>query len=693
MSFESNSLAFPRPPGLPAPVWPTPIPPTLKLRAVGDMLRRRGRLIALVTLALTTVAVVAVTRITPRYTAQADMMISPRQQQVVDLKAVLAGLTGETEVVESEIQVLRSRELAKGVVQRLDLDKNAEFNPALAAPGLGARIKAFLGVQGRWLDAVLPASLQGALRHDAVQPELDAASDPLSVPVDAFLRRLGVASKGHSRVISVTFDSADPVLAAKAANSAVDAYIAAQVMAKRDATIGAHKWLNERVAELREQILSDGAAVEAFRRRAGLTQGRAGALVSEQVTETGEQVIRAKAALAEAEARLSSVNSGGRLRAQGLEQAVQAARDRLQSVQTQFNQLRDKSYQGGDSDVELRALQHEADADRALYERLLTRLKETNIESGLQLPDAQVISRAEPPAEPAFPKLPVIIPIVVVASCLFAALLAVLLESMDHGFSTPDQVEQALGIPAIGVMPSLRRRFRRATAPETWVTHHPNSSFGETIRALNTSLALSSLERAPKVVMVASALPGEGKSSTVLAWARMMAGDGKRVVVVDCDLRRGRVHRACGVTREPGLSDLLTGKANLAEVIHRDSFSSAFVISTGKADQMAPDLIGSDAMRKALAALSECFDLVMLDTAPLLLASETRSLCRLADKTVLVVRWQDTTRLDVAAGLRLLLAAGANMAGCVLSMVDADRYAKYASRSPYGRQPGLYLSR
>ena len=297
-----------------------------------------------------------------------------------------------------------------------------------------------------------------------------------------------------------------------------------------------------------------------------------------------------------------------------------------------------------------------------------------------------MISRAEPPAEPAFPKLPVIIPIVIVASCLFAALLAVLLESMDHGFSTPDQVEQALGIPAIGVMPSLRRRFRRATAPETWVTRHPNSSFGETLRALNTSLALSSLDRAPKVVMVASALPGEGKSSTVLSWARMMAGDGKRVVVVDCDLRRGRLHRACGVTREPGLSDLLTGKANLAEVIHRDSFSSAFVISTGKADQMAPDLIGSDAMRKALAALSECFDLVMLDTAPLLLASETRSLCRLADKTVLVVRWQDTTRLDVAAGLRLLLAAGANMAGCVLSMVDADRYAKYASRSPYGRQ-------
>ena len=695
MAFESNSVAFPSQPGVPPPLWSAPVLPTMKLRAVGGMLRRRGRLILLVTAVLTAVAVVAVGRITPRYTAQADVMISPRQQQVVDLKAVLAGLSGESEVVESEIQVLRSRELARGVVQRLDLDKNPEFNTALAAPGLGAKIRAFVGAQARMLDHLLPRSLQGRLQHEAAVPDqvAEVAADPLSVPVDAFLRRLGVAPKGRSRVISLTFDSADPVLAARAANAAVEAYIASQVMAKRNATIGAHRWLNERVAELREQVLSDGAAVEAFRKRAGLTQGRSGTLMAEQVTETGEQVIRAKAAVAEAEARLNAASSGGRLRAQGLEQAVQVARERLRSLQDLFTQLRDQAYQGGDSNVELRALQHEADADRALYDRLLTRLKETSIESGLQLPDAQVISRAEPPVEPAFPKLAVIIPISIVASCIFAALLAVLLESLDRGFSTPDQVELALGIPAISVMPALRRRFRRNPDPETYVTQHPQSSFGETIRALNTTLALSSLDRAPKVVMVASALSGEGKSSIVLSWARMMAGDGKRVVMVDCDLRRGRLHRGCGLTRGPGVSDFLTGTATLADIVHRDSLSAACVISTGTATAMAPDLIGSEGMRKMLAALSECFDLIVLDTAPLLFASETRSLCRLADKTVLVVRWQGTTRLDVAAGLRLLLAAGASMAGCVLSMVDVDRFAKYGSQSVYGRQAGLYLSR
>ena len=687
----SNSLALIDPGIAPAPFphWPAPTP-VHKLRAFGEMLGRRRMLIGLVTLGLTAVAVLAATRITPRYTAQADVMISPRQQQVVDLKAVLAGLSGDSEVVESEIQVLRSRELARTVVQKLDLDKLPEFNPALAAPGIGARVSAAMAEPLQVIERMLPAGLMGAFRRPVVPVE--AASDPLSVSIDAYLRRLGVAPKGRSRVISVSFDSADPALAARAANAAVAAYIQAQLNAKREATNGAHTWLEARVAELRQQVLADGAAVEAFRRRAGLTQGRGGTLLAEQVTETGEQIIRAQNAVAEAEARLAAA-SGGRLRAQGLEQAVQIQRQRLQVLEVSFAKLREQAYQGSESEIELRALQHEADADRALYDRLLSRLKETSIESGLQLPDAQVISRAEPPAEPAFPKLGVIIPIVVIASILFAGLLAVMLESFDRGFSTPDQIEIVLGLAAIGIFPALRRRFRRRPDPARVVTEQPYSPFAEAIRGLHTSVMLSSAEQAPKIVMLASALPGEGKSSIAIAWARTMAAEGKRVVVVDCDLRRGRLHRACAVPRSPGLSDALTAKAPLAEVLQRDTMSQAFVIPTGESGGIAADMIGSDKMRQMLASLSECFDLIVLDSAPLLLAAESRSLCRLAEKTVLVVQWQGTTRLDVTAGLRLLLSAGANLAGCVLSMVSVDRYARYARRSAYGRQAGLYLSR
>ncbi len=683
MPLSSNSLAVIGP-GVAAPFPPSWVPPVNRLRSVGEMLGRRRALIVLVTLSLTAVAVVAAHRITPRYTAQADVMISPRQQQVVDLKAVLAGLGGDSEVVESEIQILRSRDLARSVVQRLDLDKMPEFNPTLAAPGLSAKLSRVVADQVHAAMAVLPAALRNIVDRPA--PEIEPiVADPLSIPIDAYLRHLGVAAKGRSRVISVSFDSADPVLASRAANAAVAAYIEAQLRAKREATDGAHQWLDARVLELRQQVLTDSQAVEAFRRGAGLTQGRGGNLVAEQVTETGEQIIRAQAALADAEARLNAA-SGGRFRAQGLEQSVQIARQRLTMLQSLFGKLRDQSYQGNESEIELRALQHEADADRALYDRLLTRLKETSIESGLQLPDAQVISRAEPPAEPAFPKLGVITPIVLIASLLFAGLLALLLESFDRGFSTPDQLEQSLGLAAIGVFPALRRRLR---GQQDMSRAEPMCTTAEATRGLQTSLMLSGAERSPKVVLLASALPGEGKSSIALAWARTMAGDGKRVVIVDCDLRRGRIHRACGVLREPGLSNLLSGKATVADVIQADALSHAYVIPTGAGETIAPDMIGSEPMRLLLAGLAEQFDLVVLDSAPLLIAAETRSLSRLAEKTVMVVRWQGTTRLDVTAGLRLLLAAGADVAGCVLSMVSVDRYRRYARHSSYGRHAGL----
>ncbi len=665
------------------------VPPINKLRSVGAMLSRRRMLIVLVTAGLTSMAVYAAHRITPRYTAQADIMISPRQQQVVDLKAVLAGLGGDSEVVESEIQILRSRELARTVVQKLDLDKLPEFNPSLAAPGLSAKLSRFASAQTAVLLDKLPPTIRSHIEPSEPTPAAEpVVADPLSLTIDAYLRKLGVASKGRSRVISVSFDSPDPVLTARVANAAVAAYIEAQLRAKREATDGAHQWLDERVSELRQQVLTDSQAVEAFRRAAGLTQGRSGSLVAEQVTETGEQIIRAQSALAEAEARLNAASSG-RFRAQGLEQSVSIARQRLLTLESMFNKLRNQSYQGNDSEIELRALQHEADADRALYDRLLTRLKETSIESGLQLPDAQVISRAEAPVEPAFPKLGVITPIVLIASLMFAGLLALLLESFDHGFSTPDQLEESLGLPAIGIFPALTRRLR---GRQDMGRAAPFSPTAEATRGLQTSLQLSGVDEAPKVILLASSLPGEGKSSIALAWARTMAGDGKRVVIVDCDLRRGRMHRACGILREPGLADVLTGKMALSDVVQPDALSPAYVLPVGAGERIAPDLIGSDKMRGLLAELAKEFDLVLLDSAPLLVASETRSLSRLAERTVMIIRWQGTTQLDVAAGLRLLLAAGANVAGCVLSMVSVDRYRRYVRHSAYGRHAGL-LSR
>ena len=752
----------------PPPDRPSPAAPGLKLREIAQMLMRRKRLILLTLLVLNTASILVVHSIKPRYTAEATLIIGAPHAQVVDLKGVLAGLTGESDVIESETQVLRSRRIARSVVQQLHLDQDPEFNPALRPPSVLSRLAA--GGRAWWnaawstLAARIPPSLRGFERNDAAAVDGFAGAmpagevrmhDPLAEVVDNFLRRLGIAPKGHSRVLAVSFDSGNPVLSSQVANAVADTYISDQLKAKLDATAQAHKWLNERVAELREQVISADQAVEAYRQRAGITPGKNGTLLTEQVSTLGEQVMEARVARATAEARLQAVQGAlssqhgldsvpevmgsltvqalraqestllaqaaeasrtygdqhpraaalraevgaveGRIHAEvgkvaaGLQDEVRAARAREATLSSNLGSLRNDVSTASASEVELRALEHEADADRALYDRLLARARETNVEAGLQQPDAQIISYADAPEAPSFPNPAMILPVFFLASCIGAALLVFGVENLDHGFSNLEQVEQTLGIAALGVVPRLKRGMGNRHTPGTYILEHPASAYGEAIRSLHTSLMLSDVDKPPKVVLVASALPGEGKSSIVLSLARLMASCGKRVVVLDCDLRRPDLHREFGTAQSPGLTDLLSDKVSVFDALRLDTQSPAYLVPAGSRAQTSPDLFASENMRKLVATLAERFDLVLLDSAPVLAVSDTRNLCRLADKTVFLVRWQDTRRFAAMPALRQIVEAGGNLAGVLLSMVDLDQYAKYAPTSFYQRRVNFYL--
>ncbi len=732
--------------------------PGLRMGQIGRMLLRRVWLIAGVLVVLNGFALLAISKITPRYTAEATLIIGPRQAQVMDVKAVMAGLTGDTDVIESELQMLRSRRIAREVTAKLDLDKRVEFNPdgpAGRGPTLRERIVAVVDHRLRELADLLPA----AWRPDVPTPLHSGAveRDPLGLTTDAFLTHLYVAPKGRSRVIGVSVESADPGLAAAAANAVADGYIDNQLRSKLDATEHAHKWLDDRVREMREQVVNADQAVEAYRQKVGIMQGRTGTLLSEQASELGTRIVQAQADRGTAEARLKVANAAlasprgilGLPEVQGspeiqvlrtqentlLQRAAElsrsfgenypklaAVRSQIADVQLRLRQEIDRAANnyreqaraaaiheeqlkgtlaslrqdvgvGLEGEIELRALQHEADADRALYDRLLARSKETNVESGLQQPDAQIISRAESPELPSFPNPKLILPVFFITTLIVAVLLVFALEQLDHGFSTLEQVEAALGVTALGVVPRLRRSVLRQQEPESYVLAQPDSLYSEGVRSLYTSLLLSGAQRPPKVVLLTSALPGEGKSTVALSLARLMASCGKRVAMVDCDLRRPSLHKAFGAAQSPGLTDFLAGHAELGAVLSRDTMSDAYLIAAGVRSQTAPDLFASDTMRKLIVALSSQFDLVVLDSAPVLAVSDTRNLARLADKIVFVVRWQLTRRFAAQPALRQMVDAGGNVAGVLLSMVDLRRYAKFDDRGFNHRQFRLYLSR
>ncbi len=738
------------------PGWSLPplqAEPGAKLRELFNSFLRRRKLIIVSLVALNAVSFVAVHTIKPRYTAEATVIIGSPRAQVLDLKSVLAGLGGDSEAIESEIQLLRSRRVARSVVERLNLAQNEDFNPPKSPPGPISRFRA--GAREKWDELTTRWIPFWSPLKPAAEPDDAFAHDPVTIATENFLKHLTVSPKGRSRVVAVSVDSRDPALAAAAANEVVNTYIANQLNAKREATASAHKWLEDRVAEMREQVINADQAVAAYRKRAGITQGRTGTLLSEQISTLGEQAVQARVARANAEARLKAIQGAagsarldgmpevqasptiqalraqesallaqaadlsrtygdqypkvgsirsaagaiqGRIRAEigdvvaSLKEQARTAEAREASLNANLAALRQDVNTGTESEVELRALQHEAEANRALYDRLLARSRETNVESGLQQADAQMVSAADTPQTPSFPNPAIILPIFFVASCIATVLLVFAVETLDNGFSSLEQVEQSLGIGALGVVPRLKRGASGRRELASYQLERSQSAYGEAVRSLYTSLMLSGAEQTPKVILVTSAMPGEGRSSIVLSLARLMASCGKRVVVVDCDFRRPALHKAFGGSQSPGLVECLSGKAQVQDMLQSDTVSPAYLVASGSVGRVAPDLLGSEEMKRVLQKLSDRFDLVLLDSSPVLAVSDTRHLCRLADKTVFVVRWQDTRRQAVTAALRQVLEAGGSLAGILLSMVDLKQYSKHSTTGFYQRRIGLYLS-
>ena len=719
--------------------------------------RRRKRLIAIMLVTLNVVGYVAMQDIKPRYTAETSLMIGARQADLLDVRAVLAGLGGESEVIESEVQMLRSRKVLRQVAQQLQLENRPEFDQKQKAPGmlsgLGEQWAVARALAIRHWNAVAPARFRWTQPALETSAEVVTPADPLAIITDEMSRRLSIAPKGRSRVVTVAFEAGDPSLAASVANAIGSTYIADQLNTKRDATANAHQWLEDRMVEMREQVVHADQAVAEYRRRIGITPAKSGTLLSEQVSALGDQVIQARMARLNAEARLAAFRDGknnlgnmpealasatipslrsqeatllataatlsrnlgdhhpqvmaaraaaaavsGRIQSElanvagSLEEQARTARAREAEINRSMVAMRTAVDTGTTNEVELHLLEHEADANRALYDRLLARSRETRVEGGLQQPDAQVVSLAETPRRPTFPNPAVLMPIFFLSSCIATILMVFGLESTDTGFSTIEQVEQTLGLPALGLMPRMRHSWTRRVFRSGQVDRE-RTAFAESIRHLYTSIMLFGAERAPEVILLTSALPGEGKSSLVLSLARVMARCGKRVVVVDCDLRRPVLHTAFGTERSPGLADVLNGEAELSHVLQADKGSSAALVAAGTAGSYAPDVLGSENMRILLRRLSERFDLILLDSAPVLAVSDTRHLSRLADCTVMVAQWQTTPRKATVEAYRQLRSAGARLPGVVLSVVDLRRYAGHSKLGTYRRWISLYTGK
>lgn len=688
-----------------------------------DLLRaiwaRKERLLVLFVVFLSVGAFWVMT-MTPSYVAQSQISIKPRAGEVSRFDRQETPPQADQISIESEVQILTSGALVPALIRELNLHQIEEFNPSLRSGGVFSGLMQILGLSSKPAPATMSSITENVLDH------------------------LSVFRRPDSRIIAIQFTSRDPKRAAALANAYVAIYIAQQVEASNALTSDATSWLKVQIEELRDKVALSEAAVEQFRAQTGLFQTNNSTLPREELTQISAQLSQARADRATVIARLrlakELVDSEGaidttavvlqspliqnlrqqevQLRAQiaemsatllpshprvltteanlhdlrlqigreiaklirSLENEAHIATERVRTMTRSFNQLKTRMGQLGQQEVELRALEREAAANRTLLEQFLGRYEAATARATADaaVANATVISQATVPASPAAPNRKSGLILAVIGSAFGSLALVFLLEAMAPGFRTAEQVERQTGMPFLGTLPDVPGA-RASPGIAADVVRNPYGQIAEALRRLQSNLLMARIGGQPaRTLLVTSAVEGEGKSGVAAGLARLMAQSGYRVLLIDANMRRPAVNQTLGLHPSWGLSELLSGKAEFERIVTRDHSSPLHVLQAGAQVANPTSLLGSSRMSWLIYALVQTYDYVVIDGPPVHSASEAPVLSQLTDVTVMCVKWGSTNRRVVMRALKGLSAASARRAGIFLTGVNRRQYNRLA---------------
>jgi capsular exopolysaccharide synthesis family protein len=400
-------------------------------------------------------------------------------------------------------------------------------------------------------------------------------------------------------------------------------------------------------------------------------------------------------------------------------EAYKVAQSREDALTKSLSNLKNVSNESGIEQVRLRELQREADANRTLYESFLARYKETSAQESLELPDARLVSKADVPLNPSFPKTTLILAFSGLLGVGFGGLLAFVLDSFDHRVKSLRQAEEVTGVPTLAAVPAIgtRELSNRAnrgrqelenydpnavqllpTAMQPplmrYVLDEPTSLFAESVRAVRLAIQRAARHEPTKSIMVTSSIDGEGKTTLAVNLALSIASLGQRVILVEGDLRNPEMSRSLCPQASVGVVEVALGRARFEQALFFDRPTGLAVLPSPPKprDEADNEFVFSDAMRNMLDHLRKHFDYVIIDSPPLVPLVDARALGEVADRVVLTIRWDSTPRDVVAQALETLAPMQEHLLGTVLTRVDMHRLRDYDYyRSSSYIEPYSYL--
>ena len=694
-----------------------------------SILKRKWMILAFA-LTVCLLAAVVANAIKPVYQASATLMIEEGKVKVVSIDEVYT--TSQQQRYQTQIQILKSRELSERVARKLKVWDHPLYDPRKAEASWSSRILMLVGI------GTAPPKQWS-------QKQLEDAT------LRSFAGQFLIESVSGSQMVTVAFESPDPVFAANVVNAVIDDYLEADRQSRFKLSEQVNNFLQESMSSIRDKLILSEQELQRYREQNGLVNLGVStqAITSKQASDASERMLQARGKRLEVESAYQQasaakpgnfvqipaiardVNVAETIRLIGaarrsillmqesftadhykvkqaqaeidqltillneqsaaavanLRSEYESARAIEQTFERVWNEAKGNVQTESRNEFKLNVLERDVIANRQLYELFMKRAKEADVTGDVQPPIARVIDKSIPPSRPIRPSKAGIVVSALAVALIFGAIAAIVLEKLDNTVKGSEDAEARLKQPLLTAVPEVGSG--KAMNLGSLFFEEPRSHFAEAIRTARTGILLSSLDTPNKIVLITSSLPGEGKTTIAVNLALAQAQT-KKTLLVDCDMRRSQVAKILDVPLgSKGLSNFLSGISPIQECIFSVPQSTLSVLAVGDLPPNPLELIVSKRFRDALQFLSAEYEMIILDSPPIELVSDALVLSTMATGVVFVIKAMSTPAPLARKSIARLQRAGGTLVGVIVNQLNfndaRDYYGEYgASKHGYG---------
>jgi len=645
--------------------------------------------------------------VVPLYPATSKIALKENQPEKIltDIESLMANGPITDTGINTELEVLRSRDLIGKLVDTLDLTNQPDFNPLLRGPRLSNQIKtqlfAFFGVVSE-------------------TPKISRSPEEVrSIAISSVLDTMAFSNTRQTRVIKISVLTTNPDLSVRMVNKMAKLYIENQIQFKLDALANATEFLSNRTSELKNDFDELKTKLTNFSSQSELvsptifkSQEIQLRDMRARVTEKAETIVkksdrrtilqsfrdadnllgiikyvddfRLNQAISDYNSnKLSLDNLNMQIEQFILKNDVELEREQkqLSALEVSESLLAKQIERQSKELLVLQQLKRETETSRLIYESFFKRLQEMNVQLGLEAADGRLLSKATQSGQSS----PIKSQILFLGGSIgltLGAILIIFYELRFSGYRSIKDLRDKSGYSVLGGVPLIPLRDRKTST--SYFKTKPNSMVSEAVRNLRTSIIMSNPNQEKKIIMLTSSVPKEGKTILTYALAQNMVGLGKRILLIEADIRR-RVHSVkIDRNNTVALLDLMMGHKKFKDVNPFVEELGFDILTATKSDINAADLFASERFPKLLTELREYYDYILIDSPPVLSVPDARLISTYSDANIYIVKWNKTTRAQVDQGLDMIASIGVKTIGLVLNQIGPNKTKTYGYTGSYG---------